>query len=109
MTRRALLRRLASAVALVAAGTAARALAQAAPPDAPAAAAEPTFTSRAGELLFRAMALLGTPYRRGGGSPETGFDCSGFVGYLFREVMGMRLPRSAWEIWRHGEEVAHDA
>ncbi|MFN0161424.1 MAG: C40 family peptidase [Burkholderiales bacterium] len=69
-------------------------------PDAP-----PSFTSRAGELLFRAMALLGTRYSRGGRSPETGFDCSGFVGYLFREVMNLTLPRSAHEIVRLGEEV----
>lgn len=52
------------------------------------------------------MALLGTRYSRGGGSPETGFDCSGFVGYLFREVMNLTLPRSAHEIVRLGEEVA---
>lgn len=64
-----------------------------------------TFTSRAGELLFRAMALLGTRYARGGRSPETGFDCSGFVGYLFGEVMNVTLPRSAHEIVRLGEDV----
>jgi cell wall-associated NlpC family hydrolase len=64
-----------------------------------------SFTSRAGELLFHAMALLGTRYARGGGSPDTGFDCSGFVGYLYREVMQMVLPRSAYEIARLGEEV----
>ena len=68
----------------------------------------PTFTSRAGEILFRAMALLGTRYHRGGSSPDTGFDCSGFVGYLYREVLNLRLPRSAWEIWKHGDEVARD-
>ena len=68
----------------------------------------PTFTSRVGEILFRAMALLGTRYHRGGSSPEIGFDCSGFVGYLYREVLNLRLPRSAWEIWKHGDEVARD-
>lgn len=57
---------------------------------------------RAEELLFRAMSLIGTRYRAGGSSPETGFDCSGFVSYLFREVMGLKLPRSADEIWRNG-------
>jgi cell wall-associated NlpC family hydrolase len=61
--------------------------------------------NRAGELLFRAMSLIGTRYHRGGNSPETGFDCSGFVGYLYREVMNLRLPRSADEIWRIGQEV----
>jgi cell wall-associated NlpC family hydrolase len=67
-----------------------------------------SFATRAGELLFRAMALLGTRYHRGGRSPDTGFDCSGFVGYLYQEVLNLRLPRSAWEIWNHGEEVARE-
>ena len=57
------------------------------------------------ELLFRAMSLIGTPYQRGGSSPATGFDCSGFVSYLYREVLGMKLPRSADAIWRFGQEV----
>ena len=68
----------------------------------------PSFATRAGDLLFRAMALLGTRYQRGGRSPDTGFDCSGFVGYLYQEVLNLRLPRSAWEIWNHGEEVARE-
>jgi cell wall-associated NlpC family hydrolase len=66
------------------------------------------FATRAGEILFRAMALLGTRYHHGGSSPDVGFDCSGFVGYLYREVLNLRLPRSAWEIWRFGEEVARE-
>jgi cell wall-associated NlpC family hydrolase len=71
-------------------------------------AQSPTFATRAGELLFRAMSLLGTRYHRGGRSPDIGFDCSGFVGYLYQEVLNLRLPRSAWEIWNHGEEVARE-
>ena len=64
---------------------------------------------RASELLFRAMSLVGTRYRRGGNTPDAGFDCSGFVGYLFRDVLGVRLPRSSNEIWSHGAEVVRDA
>ncbi len=79
-----------------------------APAPVPTSTAEISFTSRAGELLFRAMALLGTRYQRGGNSPETGFDCSGFVGYLYREVLNLKLPRSTNEIWSHGVEVARD-
>ena len=74
----------------------------------PASETWPTFASLAGEILFRAMALLGTRYHRGGNSPDTGFDCSGFVGYLYREVLNLRLPRSAWEIWKHGDEIARE-
>ena len=76
--------------------------------EAPAPAAA-SIAHRASELLFHAMSLVGIRYRRGGNSPDTGFDCSGFVGYLFREVMNVRLPRSADEIWRHGAEVVRDA
>lgn len=43
-------------------------------------------------LMQRAFTLLGTPYRWGGTSPESGFDCSGLVGYVFRTI-GIDLPR----------------
>ncbi|MCQ4347933.1 C40 family peptidase [Pseudomonas stutzeri] len=49
-------------------------------------------------LLVRGFALIGTPYRFGGTSTSTGFDCSGFIGYLFREEAGIRLPRSTREM-----------
>ena len=67
----------------------------------------PTSTP-AGELMFRALSLIGVRYRPGGNSPESGFDCSGFVSYLFREVMNIRLPRSADQIWQQGSEVAFE-
>jgi cell wall-associated NlpC family hydrolase len=50
------------------------------------------------DILFRAIALVGTPYRHGGNTPEGGFDCSGLVGYVFRDVAGILLPRTAAEI-----------
>jgi cell wall-associated NlpC family hydrolase len=54
----------------------------------------------------QAVALLGTPYRRGGASPDTGFDCSGLVWYVFRRAAGLTLPRSAEELGRAGSSVA---
>jgi cell wall-associated NlpC family hydrolase len=53
------------------------------------------------EIPFYALSLVGTPYRFGGTDPETGLDCSGFVGHVFREAAGIRLPRSSQEISRH--------
>lgn len=58
--------------------------------------------------LERALDLIGIRYRRGGSSPETGFDCSGFVNHVFRESLGLELPRSAREISRNGEAVRKD-
>lgn len=47
------------------------------------------------DVPFYAVSLIGTPYRLGGTSPETGLDCSGFVGHVFREVTGIQLPRDS--------------
>ncbi|MEO7014424.1 MAG: C40 family peptidase [Dokdonella sp.] len=49
----------------------------------------------ANAVLFRAMSLVGTPYRYGGNTPESGFDCSGLVGYVFRDAAGIALPRTS--------------
>jgi lipoprotein Spr len=51
----------------------------------------------ADSILERGKSLIGTRYRFGGTS-EAGFDCSGFIGYLFREEAGMTLPRSTREM-----------
>lgn len=37
------------------------------------------------------------PYRRGGNSAETGFDCSGFVRAMYNKSVGLLLPRRAEE------------
>ena len=52
----------------------------------------------ADSILERGMALIGTRYQFGGTSAKSGFDCSGFIGYLFREEAGMSLPRSTREM-----------
>lgn len=52
----------------------------------------------ANAVLFRAIGLVGTPYRWGGNTPDGGFDCSGLVGFVFRDAAGMVLPRRSSEI-----------
>ncbi len=56
-------------------------------------------------MLKRALALLGTPYRWGGTSPEGGFDCSGLVGYVFRNSLGIELPRVSRDMANVGELI----
>jgi hypothetical protein len=51
-----------------------------------------------------ALRYLGTPYRWAGASPS-GFDCSGFVMYVYGRV-GIRLPHSSWMLWGVGKAVA---
>ena len=60
------------------------------------------------DAIDQAMDLLGIGYRRGGSSPETGFDCSGFVSHVFREGLGLILPRSSKEMSKSGEAINRD-
>ncbi len=66
-------------------------------------AADPAENGKVQSLLRRAMTLLGTPYRWGGTSPDSGFDCSGLVSYVFRTALGIELPRVSREMARDGE------
>jgi len=50
---------------------------------------------KASELVFTAMGFLGVPYRHGGNTAETGFDCSGFVRAMYQQTVGLILPRKA--------------
>jgi cell wall-associated NlpC family hydrolase len=62
------------------------------------------YLAQAHELTLQALALVGVRYRYGGDSPVTGFDCSGFVRYVFNQL-GMLLPRSAFDISQLGRQV----
>jgi cell wall-associated NlpC family hydrolase len=60
------------------------------------------------DLITRSLQLIGVPYRRGGESADTGFDCSGFVRHLYEESFGQLLPRRADEQARSTETIARD-
>jgi cell wall-associated NlpC family hydrolase len=62
------------------------------------------------EVLLRALGLVGTPYRWGGNTPDSGFDCSGLIGYVYRDAAGIALPRSTHElIVMQAADVSRDA
>jgi peptidoglycan DL-endopeptidase CwlO len=57
-----------------------------------------------GGVVGIAMHYLGTPYVWGGASPS-GFDCSGFVMYVFAQV-GVSLPHSSYAQYGYGSPVS---
>jgi peptidoglycan DL-endopeptidase CwlO len=52
--------------------------------------------------------LLGVPYHYGGGSPASGFDCSGFVSYVYAHF-GISLPHLSYAQFAMGRSVARRA
>lgn len=56
-----------------------------------------TVADKASELVLMSMGFLGSPYRRGGNTADTGFDCSGFVRAMYQQTVGLILPRRANE------------
>ena len=73
--------------------------------------AKPEMTSwqaKAQEVLINALSLTGIQYKYGGSSPATGFDCSGFVRYVFRNAANLTLPPTARAIAQIGKSVRKD-
>ena len=63
--------------------------------------------ARYSHVVGIALQYLGVPYVWGGSSPATGFDCSGFVMYVFAQV-GVSLPHHAASIWSYGTPVPRE-
>lgn len=60
------------------------------------------------DVVVGALALIGSPYRYGGRNPD-GFDCSGFVAYVYGETLGVILPRRSEEMVRVGAALDRGA
>jgi len=61
--------------------------------------------ARAQDVVRHALGYVGIPYRYGGDSAETGFDCSGLVWRVYRQTTGITLPRDTYGISRTGIAV----
>ena len=57
------------------------------------------------EVALFALSLVGIDYHFGGATPEQGLDCSGLIRYVFQEMTGVTLPRTAKELSRVGNSV----
>ena len=60
---------------------------------------------QADEITIYAVGLTGTPYRYGGNTPETGFDCSGLIGHVYLTRSGVAAPRTVLKLQTWGQLV----
>lgn len=56
-------------------------------------------------IIYKAYELTGIEYKLGGSKPETGFDCSQFVKYVFKQALNLSLPPGARSLSKVGETI----
>lgn len=61
--------------------------------------------AQAADLTIYALGLVGTPYRYGGNTPESGFDCSGLIGHVFKTRAGVVPPRTVAQLSNWGQAL----
>jgi peptidoglycan DL-endopeptidase CwlO len=59
-------------------------------------------------VVYLAWRATGVPYRWGGASPRSGFDCSGLASWVYTHV-GVRLPHYTYTQWHYGRPVRRGA
>jgi cell wall-associated NlpC family hydrolase len=64
---------------------------------------------QASDVTMYAVGLVGTPYRYGGNTPDSGFDCSGLIGHVYQTGAGLALPRTVSRLQNWGQPVASDS
>jgi cell wall-associated NlpC family hydrolase len=67
-----------------------------------------TVSDKASNLVVTSLGFLGVPYKRGGNSADTGFDCSGFVKAVYEQTIGLVLPRRAEQQAAATEAIGRD-
>ena len=65
-------------------------------------------SDRASDVVFSAMAKIDVPYRLGGNSRDSGFDCSGLVHAVYQQTLGLALPRRAAEQASSTQKIAKE-
>lgn len=60
------------------------------------------------DIAIHALGLVGTPYRYGGNTPDSGFDCSGLIGYVYRARVSVAPPRTVAQLSAWGQPVASE-
>lgn len=65
-------------------------------------------SDQASNIAIHALGLVGTPYRYGGNTPDSGFDCSGLIGYVYRNEVGTPPPRTVAALGGWGENLDAD-